>query len=317
MAPSAFLASAAATLPLQLLISKPSAADPDIDRALAIWSSLTNHPAPMPPSLTGRQGSWDDLVVEASLSSLSSQMQDPFSMARLKAALDPHSGDWLKAVPITAVGLRLDDDAIRIAVGLRLGTPLCSPHPCSCGDLVDARGTHGLSCRRSKGRLPKHAQLNDIIHRSLSSAGFPAIKEPTGLLRSDNKRPDGCTLTPWQSGKCLAWDVTACDTLARSYLLDTSQSAGAAAESAATRKIAKYTDVARTHLFIPIAVESLGPINGAGVNFLTTLGRRLSEKTGDPRETHYLFQRLSIVNQRLNAAAITGCFPACEASGDD
>ena len=39
----------------------------------------------------------------------------------------PHSGAWLQAWPITACCLRLDDEAIRVAVGLRLGVSLCTP----------------------------------------------------------------------------------------------------------------------------------------------------------------------------------------------
>jgi len=34
-----------------------------------------------------------------------------------------------------------------------------------------------------------------------NSAGFPVTKEPTGMFRTDGKRPDGLTLVPWQSGK--------------------------------------------------------------------------------------------------------------------
>jgi len=40
-----------------------------------------------------------------------------------------------------------------------------------------------------------------------ASAGFSVTKEPTGLL-TDEKRPDGLTLVPWQSGKVLCSDVT-------------------------------------------------------------------------------------------------------------
>jgi len=50
--------------------------------------------------------------------------------ARLLAAASPHSGAWLHAPPITAVGLRLPDEAIRVAVAHRLGSKACEPHTC-------------------------------------------------------------------------------------------------------------------------------------------------------------------------------------------
>jgi len=111
-----------------------------------------------------------------------------------------HSGDWLFATPITAIDLRMSNETIRLAVGTRLGTPLCEPHTCPCGALVDARGLHDLSCRRSAGRHTRHSQLNDIIWRSLYRARIPASKEPLGLTRSDGKSPDGVTLIPYQTG---------------------------------------------------------------------------------------------------------------------
>ena len=58
-------------------------------------------------------------------------------------------------LPVTSCGLRLDDEAIRVAVGLRLGVNLCKPHTCPCGASVDATCTHGLSCKRSKGKMPR------------------------------------------------------------------------------------------------------------------------------------------------------------------
>ena len=48
-------------------------------------------------------------------------------IAKMKAAGAPHASDWLNAPPITAVGLRLSDEAIRVAVGYRLGSITLNP----------------------------------------------------------------------------------------------------------------------------------------------------------------------------------------------
>ena len=183
--------------------------------------------------------------------------RDERDMARLHAVRSPHSGDWLHALPISACGLRLDDDTVRVAVGLRLGTDICEPHICPCGSLVDSRGTHGLSCRSSAGRSSRHAQINDLVWRSLSRASIPSVKEPRGMVASDERRPDGRTLIPWKKGKCLAWDATVADTFAPTYLAATSVKAGSAAEILSAKKIEKYTGTR----------ESLCFLSGCGRNY--------------------------------------------------
>ena len=50
-----------------------------------------------------------------------------------------------------------------------------------CGGRVDKDGLHGLSCRRSVGRLPCHSPLNTIVKQSLASANIPSVLEPQGL----------------------------------------------------------------------------------------------------------------------------------------
>jgi len=102
------------------------------------------------------------------------------------------------------------------------------------------------------------------------------------------------------------------DTLAASYLANTSTTAGAAAEAAATRKQAKYQELSNTHVFIPLALETLGPINNTGIDFISDLARDLTRSTGDPREYSFLFQRLSISVQRFNAVAFRGTFTDSE-----
>jgi len=117
--------------------------------------------------------------------------------------------------------------------------PISANPTCPCGAEVDARGVHGLSCKGGSGRSTLHHSLNDLVWRGLSTANIPATKEPSGLFRSDGKRPDGLTLIPWKNVRCVTWDVTVTDTLTQSSLPATSGSLGAAAEAAAERKMAK------------------------------------------------------------------------------
>ena len=87
-------------------------------------------------------------------------------------------------------------------------------------------------------------------------------------------------------------DITIPDTFANSYIGDTSTRATAAADRAAASKTAKYTDLAKTHHFVPIAVETGGAWNGPPLEFITELDRRIARITQEPRETKFLFQRL-------------------------
>ena len=67
--------------------------------------------------------------------------------------------------------------------------------------------------------LPRHTVLNDVIRRSLQSAGIPALLEPAGLDRGDGNRPDGITLLPYARGKSLVWDATCTDTFSPSKII--------------------------------------------------------------------------------------------------
>jgi len=259
-------------------------------------------------SAASKQCSWDAPVIAAVKSTLAASLPDAYNRARLAAVSAPHSGDWLHALPISSCGFRLDNEAIRVAVSLRLGINLCVPHTCPCGAAVDARGIHGLSCKKNAGRITRHHQLNDLIWRALSRASIPSIKEPSGLSRTDGKRPDGITQIAWQQGRCLAWDVTVADTVADSYIHLTAASAGAAAEKAATNKELKYSSLASSFLFMPLAFETLGPINSRGLQLLSDLGRRISIITGDKRETAFLLQRISVLIQRFNAISFSNTF---------
>ena len=311
LAPSAFLSSAAST---QLLQSAILGLDwPHSDAAVVhirnIWvdSSKSTPPA---DEQACKQRNWDSHVVSASKALLVSSIiiETPSDRARFLAVTSLHSRDWLKALPISACGLRLENEAVRIGVGLRLGLPLCKPHRCVSGVEVDERGLHGLSCLRGIGRLSRHNHINDIICRALSSAAMPVMKEPTGLIPGTDLRPDGLTLIPWSSGKCLTWDVTVIDTLAPSNLNHSVHHSGSAAEAAAQLQIKKYSALTTTHHFVPFAIETLGPMCKTAIDLIFEISLRSSERSGEPRKSAFLFQKLSIAVQRGNCAALHSTF---------
>jgi len=280
LAPSAFLASAAGTCELQASILRNCSGIADQEdhsrtSAFAFWQRAHQQPGgtelddaqSYPTGEEAKhQKNWDAYAVKVDKDLVWEACQDRFDRARLLAVKAPHSGDWIHTLPISSCGLRLDNEAIRVAVGLRLGIPICEPHICKCGEVCDALGHHSLSCRHSVGRIARHQNLNDLVHRALTKAGFPSIKEPVGLSTKDGKRPDGLTLVPWKMGRCLTWDVTVGNTMA--HIAKTSVEAGGAAEHLADFKTGKYEELAKTYVFCPIALETYGPINESGLLFL-------------------------------------------------
>ena len=199
----AFLASAASTLCLQdeiLFECQCQPDDPLVASYLSLWSASFGALPTGPAS--HRQAVWDRPGIDTIKDELQSALIDPRQKATFLAATAPHSGDWLNALPIASCGLRLDDEAVRVAVALRLGLGICVPHSCPCGEEVDAWGQHAFVCKRAPGRTQRHQALNEVIARSFASAGIPVSKEPSGIYRDNVKRPVGvaCTATAEKPG---------------------------------------------------------------------------------------------------------------------
>jgi hypothetical protein len=306
----AFLASAAGSLPLQDTILAQFDRKPDSFFALYLprWSIEVGCPPPDHP-LSGKQSFWDRPGVLSVKAAVESNLVSEHGKTSFLAATAPHSGDWLLALPISACGLRLEDEAVRTAVALRLGINLCVPHACQCGAQVDASGVHSLVCKHASGRINRHQNINDIIARAFASADIPVTKEPNGLSIVDNRRPDGLTLLPWRKGKPLTWDVTVICPLAQSYV-NKYTTPGAAAELAATRKTDKYASLPNSYSFLPIAFENLGAINDSAISLISDIGRKISVKSNEPRESNFLFQRLSVTLQRFNSILLRESFVA-------
>ena len=200
-------------------------------------------------------------------------------------------------------------------MALRTGSKICEKHQCKCGQNADEYGYHLLSCRFNEGRHPRHAALNDIICRALKSSGLSAMMEPVGLNRDDGTRPDGISFFPFSHGKSLCWDATCVNTFSESAVNNPAIEAGYAASKAETAKRNKYPDLVRRYRFEPVAIETSGVFGSSTRNIVNELGKRISEKTGEKRETSWLKQRLNIAIQRGNALSIISS--AKHLDGDD
>ena len=129
--------------------------------------------------LDGTQKNWTQPVFVKIAQDLISRMDDKRSKI-FNAHRDKFGSQWLNVVPCKNLGLKLDDQQLRISIGLRLGTNICVAHTCHCGKRVERDGLHGLSCTKSAGRFSRHATLNSLIE-TLGSLDLPSMLEPRGL----------------------------------------------------------------------------------------------------------------------------------------
>ena len=299
----AYISSYNSSIDLMQVTLSASQIDPresiDIDTALSLWSrEFENKPA----KVTSQQA-WDEIASRHRKISMVTNASQ-WERSRLHAASSPHSGAWLHALPVSSLGNLLTPDELRIAVAHRIGAKIIERTPCKCGTQIDETALHPLSCRLQEGRFPRHGAINDIIRRALIKAGIPSVLEPTGLHRVDGRRPDGITLFPWKSGKCLVWDATVVDTFSASHVIASAVAPGSAAGLAESAKVKKYSNLIGNYVFQAVAIETGGSIGPSSLCFLTELGQRLRETTGDARETAWIFQRLSVAVCRGNAASV-------------
>ena len=280
------------------------------------WFQGHNQPLPV-GTATYRQKTWDAPRVSASAFALLDSAPNAASTAHLMAAPSTESRAWLNALPIFSLGLRMDDNTIRVAVGLRFGVPLCRPHTCQhCDSEVEHLATHGLSFCWNVGCHHRHAAINDIVHRVLTTANVPSRLEPTGLYRSDAKQPDGISVVPLKNGKLLVWVATCPDTFAPSHRSLASGEAGAVAAQAEVKKYSKYCHLDSSYTFVPVAIETSGAMGPRSTEFLKELGYRLRQATGGVKASMYLLQRLSVAIQRGNSASILGSISLSDAFED-
>ena len=156
---------------------------------------------------------------------------------------------------------------------------------------------NGLSCRWSEGHHHRHAAVNDIIHWALTAAYLPSRLEPTGLFRSDSKRPDGITLVPWRLLP------------AQTHLLPPTYQGPPVRQvqwqpllsEASMRSTWTSINATSSHPWLSRWQVPLGQKPSR------ELGCCLKQANGETKSFSYLQQRLSVAVQRGNAATVMGC----------
>ncbi|XP_065321304.1 uncharacterized protein LOC135928769 [Gordionus sp. m RMFG-2023] len=212
------------------------------------WRTRIYADHPLPES--NKQKDWDRPIIALCVESLLSRMQ--LSDRPLFSSLLNGSGHVLEAIPSINLQLQLNKNELTHANGIRLNCLITQPHICSgCGSTVLGNGRHSIHCRSCKGRIVRHNLCNSIILRALRSAQIPSTLEPSGLYRSDEKRPDGISQIPWKRGQSLVWDYSCIDPLAPS-----NQTVNIL-EKKETLKIAKYSEISQEYIFIPIISTTL------------------------------------------------------------
>ncbi|XP_055341435.1 uncharacterized protein LOC129590306 [Paramacrobiotus metropolitanus] len=233
------------------LVSSIAPGTESLDLVHRLWQAASGAELPS-ENQRKTQKVWDAAVVKKACEDITNlYVNDVTHCARLLAVARPESGKWLNALPVPSLGMLMSDESFRVAVRLRVGAPICSPHFCAdCRLPVDQYGHHGLSCKKSAGRFLRHSSLNEIIRRSLVTANIPAVLEPRGTNDEDDRRPDGVSQLPWRNGLRLAWDVTCVDTVALSNVISSSIKAGEAARKAEEEKFRKYEYLAPEYDFV-------------------------------------------------------------------
>ena len=99
-------------------------------------------------------------------------------------------------------------------------------------------------------------------------------------------------------------DATCVDTFCATNLPGCAMRSGKAAEEAERLKRERYAEISARFRFEPLAVETTGVLGPSSLKFVTELGSRARQCTGERRETQWLFQRISLAVARGNAAAV-------------
>ena len=186
---TAFLASVSLSCKLivSILYKVPNVENGHFVTAIELWKKIAQVDPPSQGII--KQYAWDAPLITKKLDCLlsSAVSSDGVCLSPVSANVGEGS-EWLNALPIKNCRLLLSDEELQNNVGLRLGCDFAVCHECSGYEAeVDPTATHGVYCKMSKGRHSRHSEVNSVIVQTLSSAGFSAKLEPSGLSCTDGR----------------------------------------------------------------------------------------------------------------------------------
>ena len=138
-------------------------------------------------SLPSRQHTLSKRLDEAKSVQLRAEIAR-WDVARLESYASAPSGKWLEALPSTALATHLSNAQLKYAINQRLGSESRAADSfCPfCGQIMDAHGSHALSCMCGGDAVLVHNEGRNLLHRHAARGGTAPSLEPRGLLCNDS-----------------------------------------------------------------------------------------------------------------------------------
>ena len=112
--------------------------------------------------------------------------------ARIQSLCLPHSGTWLAALTIPAIGLHLSAKLFQISVKYRLGIVVYDQErkcPYCKSGVLDTFGDHAVACRGRGDAIARHDRISDRIASPYLAANLSPVIEKRNLIAENNSRP--------------------------------------------------------------------------------------------------------------------------------
>ena len=243
---------------------------------------------------------------------------NPADQARLYSQRDPLSHIWLLQRPNEEAGTAIPTLEFPIAILFWLGEIQKYGGPCAyCQTELDPLGNHATGTCRHGRHVSRHYQTVRVIKNFMGEWNIKAQTETPHIFGpADRRRPADLSLPRVRSEAIFALDASFINPTCPSYLPQTAQEGGYAAQLREDDKLEKYSALCTQHHidFEPLALEVYGRTTARGMNTLKELVRyAVTHSNAEMPQTvinwqfHQLKARLCVTLLRQNVDMILRC----------